>query len=67
MIELFSLGAFVLSQFTHLTDRQTDRQTLITIPRCMQLQRGKNAQLVDQQCHTPVTSDPTVYTVRVGE
>ena len=25
IIELFSLGAFVLSQFTHLTDGQTDR------------------------------------------
>ena len=27
ILELFSLGAFVLSQFTRLTDRQTDRQT----------------------------------------
>ena len=27
IIELFSLGAFVLSQFTRLTDRQTDEQT----------------------------------------
>ena len=27
IIELFSLGAFVLSQFTRLTDRQTDKQT----------------------------------------
>ena len=27
IIELFSLGAFVLSQYTRLTDRQTDRQT----------------------------------------
>ena len=27
IIELFSLGAFVLSQFTRLTDGQTDRQT----------------------------------------
>ena len=27
IIELFSLGAFVLSQFTGLTYRQTDRQT----------------------------------------
>ena len=27
MIELFSLGAFVLSQYTHLTDRETDRRT----------------------------------------
>ena len=27
IIELFSLGAFVLSQFTRLTDRQTDGQT----------------------------------------
>ena len=25
IIEVFSLGAFVLSQFTRLTDRQTDR------------------------------------------
>ena len=27
IIELFSLGAFVLSQFTRLTDRRTDRWT----------------------------------------
>ena len=27
IIELFSLGAFVLSQYTRLTDRQTDRPT----------------------------------------
>jgi len=27
IIELFSLGAFVLSQFTRLTDRWTDRRT----------------------------------------
>ena len=27
IIDLFSLGAFVLSQCTRLTDRQTDRQT----------------------------------------
>ena len=27
IIELFSLGAFVLSQCTRLTDRRTDRQT----------------------------------------
>ena len=27
IIELFSLGAFFLSQFTHLTDRRTDRRT----------------------------------------
>jgi len=26
IIELFSLGAFVLSQFTRVTDRQTDRR-----------------------------------------
>ena len=36
-IELFSLGAFVLSQSTRLTDRQkdgrTDTQMLIRIPR----------------------------------
>ena len=28
IIELFSLGAFILSQYTHLTDRWTDRQNL---------------------------------------
>jgi len=28
IIELFSLGAFVLSQYTRLTDRRTDRQNL---------------------------------------
>ena len=37
IIELSSLGAFVLSQFTRLTDRQTDRRTdgqmFIRIPR----------------------------------
>ena len=27
MIELFSLGAFVLSQYTRLTDGRTDRRT----------------------------------------
>ena len=27
IIELFSLGAFVLSQYTRVTDRQTDGQT----------------------------------------
>ena len=27
IIELFSLGAFVLSQYTRLTDGQTDRET----------------------------------------
>ena len=27
IVELFLLGAFVLSQFTRLTDRRTDRQT----------------------------------------
>ena len=27
IIELFSLGAFVLSQYTRLTDTRTDRQT----------------------------------------
>ena len=27
IIELFSLGAFVLSQYTRLTDRQTDGRT----------------------------------------
>ena len=29
IIELFSLGAFVLSEYTRLTDRQTDRQTYV--------------------------------------
>ena len=33
VIELFSLGAFVLSQYTRLTDRRTDGQMLTTIPR----------------------------------
>ena len=36
IIELFSVGAFVLSQYTRLTDRQTDertdRQTSTAIP-----------------------------------
>jgi len=49
IIELFSLGAFVLSQFTHSTDRQTDgrtdKRTLAhhnTAP--ASLQRGKHDQ-----------------------
>ena len=33
IIELFFASAFVLSQSTRLTDRQTDRQMLIRIPR----------------------------------
>ena len=37
--ELFSLGAFVLSQFTHLTDGQT----LIGKTALHTMQRGKNA------------------------
>ena len=32
IIELFSLSAFVLSQYTRLTDRRTDRQTSTAIP-----------------------------------
>ena len=31
--ELFSLGAFVLSQFTPLADRQMDRRTALRSPR----------------------------------
>ena len=29
IIELFSLGAFVLSQYTRLTDRRTDRKSIV--------------------------------------
>ena len=43
IIELFSLGAFVLSQFTRLTDRRTDGQTLIGKTALHTMQRGKNA------------------------
>ena len=43
IIELFSLGAFVLSQFTRLTDsRRTDGQTLIGKTALHTMQRGKN-------------------------
>ena len=41
IIELFSLGAFVLSQFTRLTDGQTDGQTLIGKTALHTIQRGK--------------------------
>ena len=45
--ELFSLGAFVLSQFTRLTDRQTDGQmdgqTLIGKTACIQYSAVKTA------------------------
>jgi len=50
-IELFSLGAFVLSQFTRLTDgrtdRQTDGQTLIGKTALHTMQRGKNVLRLD--------------------
>ena len=46
IIELFSLGAFVLSQFTRLpdgqTDGRTDGQTLIGKTALHTMQRGKN-------------------------
>ena len=42
IIELFSLGAFILSQFTRLTDGQTDGQTLIGKTALHTVQRGKN-------------------------
>ena len=41
IIELFSLGAFVLSQFTRLTDRQTDGQMLIGKTALHTMQGGK--------------------------
>ena len=42
IIELFSLGAFVLSQFTHLIDRQTERRTDVHMKdRLAYMQRGK--------------------------
>ena len=44
IIELFSLGAFVLSQFTRVTDRRTDGWTdtfAVRKTACI-LQRGKN-------------------------
>ena len=42
IIELFSLGAFVLSQFTRLPDRRTDGQMLIGKNALHTMQRGKN-------------------------
>ena len=46
IIEFFSLGAFVLSQFTRVTDRQTDVRTLLRSrrPRLHTMQRGKNSE-----------------------
>jgi len=43
IVELFSLGAFVSSQFTHLTDGQTDGRTALRspIPRAYNAARGK--------------------------
>jgi len=56
IIELFSLGAFVLSQFMRLTDRRTDIQTdgqmLIGKTALHTMQRGKN----DDRCNC--TSSP---------
>jgi len=57
IIELFSLGAFVLSQFTRLTDRETDGrrdgQTVIGKTALHTMQRGKNAHYSNsmQQIH----------------
>ena len=44
IIDLFSLGAFVLSQFTRWTDGQTDGQMLIGKTALHTMQRGKNQQ-----------------------
>jgi len=41
IIELFSLRAFVLSQFTRLIDRQTDGQMLIGKTALHTMQRGE--------------------------
>ena len=41
IIELFSIGAFVLSQYTRLTDEQTDRQKLDRKDHPAYMQRGK--------------------------
>ena len=50
MIDLFSLGAFVLSQFMRLTDRRTDGwtdgQMLIGKTALHTMQRGKNPDIV---------------------
>ena len=48
IIELFSLGAFVLSQCTTdgRTDRWTDRQMLITIPRLHSCSAVKTLSLI---------------------
>jgi len=64
IIELFSLGTFVLSQFTRLTDRQTDRktdgQTLIGRPPCIQCSAVKSVFVVAVNI-SPVNPVP-VYT-----
>ena len=44
IIEFFSLGAFVLSQFTLLTDGQTDGQMLIGKTALHTMQLGKNGE-----------------------
>ena len=46
-IKIWTVLSSVLSQFTRVTDRQTDGRTdriLITIPRLHYIQRGKNSQ-----------------------
>ena len=46
IIELFSLGAFVLSQYTRLTDRRTDGQTdAYRKTSLAQLQRAAKSQI----------------------
>ena len=45
IMELFSLGAFVLSQFTRVTDRRTDGHVCRRKDRPAYMQRGKNAAL----------------------
>ena len=47
IIELFLLGAFVLSQFTLLTDGRKDGQMLIGNTALHAMQRGKNAATMD--------------------
>ena len=53
IIELFSLDVFVLSQFTHLTDGQTDGQTLIGKTALHTMQRGNNNNNNNTSCGQP--------------
>ena len=58
IIELFSLGAFVLSQFARLTDRRTDGQILIGKTALHTKQRGKKGDFFSEtHCRQSIAAD----------